>query len=109
MALLATQTVTDAGITPAYGAASAGGDTFQPGDDVFLHVKNASGASVTVTVASQKPCNHGTTHNAAVAVPAGAERMLGPFPAERWASPASGLVSVTYSATASVTVAVVRA
>lgn len=107
MAVLSVQAVQPSGLAAAYAAAAAGGDKIAPGDDVFLHVKNGGGAAVNVTVASPTLCNQGSTHNLVVAVPAGADRMIGPFPAQRYAGP-DGLVGVTYSATAGVTVAAVR-
>lgn len=108
MALLSTQAASPSGTAPTYAAASAGGDTFAPGDDVMLHVKNASTAAITVTVASPTPCSQGATHDLSVSVPASGERLIGPFPAQRFANATTGLVGVTYSAAASVTVAVIR-
>jgi hypothetical protein len=108
MALLTTQTVVPGGTTPAYVAANAGGDTVTPGNDTFLHAKNASGGSLTVTVDSVTPCNYGSDHDLVVAIPAGSERMIGPLPASRFASPTTGLVSVTYSGVTSLTVAAIR-
>ncbi len=106
MALLSAQAPSQAGTDIAFAAAAAGGDTFRPGDTTSLRVKNASTAAVTVTINSARACDQGASHNLAVSVPAGGEREIGPFPAARFAGP-GGLVSVTYSATASVTVAVV--
>lgn len=105
VALLALQRITQSGLAPAFAAADAAGDRFQPGDDVKLHVKNASAAAVTATVNSQKVCDQGVDHDLAVSVPAGGERVIGPLPANRFADPADGLVKVTYSAVTSVTVA----
>lgn len=109
MAILTVQPAAHAGLTPSYAAAAAGGDQFQPGDDVMLHIKNGSGASITVTVASPQPCSQGVTHNLVVSVPAAGERMIGPLPAARFANPTTGLVNITYSAAASVTVAAILA
>lgn len=109
MAALTTQPAVHAGMSPTFTAADAAGDTFAPGDDVVLHVKNGSAAAVTVTIASPTPCSQGSTHPLAVSVPAAGERIIGPFPAGRFAQPSSGRVNVTYSAAASVTVAVYRA
>lgn len=110
MAALTLQSIVPAGITPALVAASAGGDSFANKTDerTFLHVKNASGASVTVTAAavmtSSRVPGVGTlaTPNIAVAVGAGAEAIIGPFSAAY--NDANGNVNVTYSAVASVTV-----
>lgn len=108
MAALSTQPATVAGTTPSFVAANAGGDTAEPGSDNVLHVKNASGGSITVTVASPTPCSQGSTHPLVVAVPAGQERIIGPLPAGRFAQPSSGRVDITYSAVTSLTVAVYR-
>ncbi len=108
MAALATQTTTGAGLAPAFVAADAAGDSLAPGEDVVLHVKNASAADIVATVASPTPCSQGATHNLAVTVSAGGERLIGPLPAQRFARATTGRVHVTYSAVASVTVAAYR-
>lgn len=107
MALLAQQPATGAGTTPSFTAAAAGGDTFQPGDDVILILKT-SGTASTVTVASPGACNQGSTHPLVISMPATGERHVGPFPAQRFAG-SNGLVSVTYSSVTGLTVAVVKA
>lgn len=110
MAKIEEQLVTLAGVAPAYTAASGGGDTFDPDADTFLHVKNGSGGSITVTVVTPRsdPRTGLAEADAAVAVPAGAERMLGPFPFETFADPATGLGNITYSGVTSLTVAVLK-
>lgn len=106
MALLAQQRIVAGGLTPTYAAATGGGDSLNPGDDVFLHVKTG-GTGATVTVNSQKNCDQGVDHDLVVVVGATSERMIGPLPANRFADPADGLVKVTYSQVATVTVAAV--
>ena len=106
MALLAKQQIINTGLVPAYSAAAGGGDTFNPGDNTFLHAKNASGAPITVTVDSKTPSNFGTDVDLVVAVAAGSERMIGPLPASRFQDPTTGLGNVTYSGVTSLTVAV---
>jgi hypothetical protein len=108
MAVLSAQAVTQAGIAPTFQAAAAGGDSFANDGRMFLHVKNASASVVTVTVDSVTPCNHGFDHNLAVTVPATTgERLIGPFQTDRFNNDTS-MVNVTYSAAASVTVAVIK-
>ena len=107
MATLTTQPVNPSGLGPTYVAASAGGDKVAPGPTVFLHAKNASGGAITVTVNSQTLCNQGFDHDLVVSVPAGADRMIGPLTADRYAAPADGLVSITYSGVTSLTVAAI--
>lgn len=106
MTLLATQRVTQAGLNASFTAASADNDTFQPGERTTLRVK-AAGTPVTVTVVSQKVCDQGTIHNTVVAVPANGERVIGPFPPNRYADPDTGLVVVGYSQVTGITVAVI--
>lgn len=105
MANLATQQM-GFGTAINYSGADAAGDTVAPSDRTYLHVKNGSAASVNVTVDSRRPCDQGVDHDLVVAVPAGGDRMIGPVSPGRFAG-TSGLASVTYSAAASVTVAVI--
>jgi len=107
VATLSVQIVVLGGLTPSYGAAAGGGDEFLNSGREFIHAKNGAGVSQTVTVNSQVACNQGADHDAAVAIPAGQERMIGPFPKNRF-DDANGKVQITYSAVASLTVAVVR-
>ena len=104
MATLAAQKISQSGVAPAYQAAAAGGDEFANGGRTVFHVKNGSAAAVTVTVKSQKPCNQGGTHDLTVSVPAGGDRMIGPFDPARFNN-SSGRVAVTYSAVTTITVA----
>lgn len=109
MAVLTTQTIVPTGLTPAYSAAAGGGDKVAPGADTFIHVKNGSGGSLTVTVDSVVPSNYGTDADLVVAVPAGSERMIGPLAAPRFQSLTDGLVNVTYSGVTSLTIAAIKA
>ncbi len=106
MALLTAQAPSQAGTDVTFVAAAAGGDTLRPGDTTSLRVRNGGTAAIIVTVDSIRRCDQGVDHNLDVPVPAGGEREIGPFPAARFAGP-GGLVSVTYSAVTSVTVAVI--
>jgi hypothetical protein len=105
MAVLTLQDITPAGIGPTYVAAAGGGNTFANNGRVMLHVRNAGGASITATIVSARTCNFGFQHDLAVVVPNGGERMIGPFPIERFNNDA-GMVAVTYSGVTSVTVGV---
>lgn len=108
MANLPTQQVTLAGLAPQFVAAAGGGDKLAPGDRTCLHVKNASGAPITVTVDSVRQSDYGQDSNVVVTVPATTgDRMVGPFPAQRFAG-TDGKVAVTYSGVTSLTVAAVR-
>lgn len=111
MAELTVQASAVAGTAITFGAAAAGGDSFNNtganAGRVILLVKNGDASGKTVTVNSQVPCNQGFDHDQAVTVAAGATEAIGPFAPDRW-NDSSGLVQVTYSAVTSVTVAAVR-
>lgn len=110
MALLTAQAVTLAGTTPTYSAVNST-DTVTPvrGAELFLHVKNANAAACTVTLTdnSRTPAGSAAT-NPTVTVPADTgDKMIGPLPSAM-AAPATGLISVGYSVTSSVTAALIR-
>jgi len=103
MAVLTSQRFSTVGLAPTLTAAAAGGDSFTNDGNTYLIVKNASGASITVTVNSQALCNFGFDHDMVVTVNAGATQQIGPFTTSRY-NDASGQVHWTYSAVTSVTV-----
>ena len=109
MALLSTQVPTPtAGLVPSYGAANAS-DTFVPDDRTFLYVKNTNGSTRTITITTT-PTYRGLAiqdPGPTIAATTG-ELILGPFPADAYADPSTGLCTVTPSATAGVTLACVR-
>lgn len=107
MATVTADRIQIAGTDPTYNAASAGGDKIPPGDDVVLHVKNDSGASITATVVTPGTVAGQDIGDVDVAVPAGEARFVGPLTAATFAGD-DGLVDVTWSATTSVTFAAVR-
>ena len=108
MALLASQKVVRTGLAPAYAAANAGGDTFTPGQGVFLEAKNASGAAITVTIVTPGSTSGQAIADVAVSVPATTgERKIGPLPGSLFADPATGVGNITYSGVTSLTVAIV--
>jgi hypothetical protein len=106
MANLTPQTPGAAGIAVNFVAASAGGDTLLCSGSVEpeLIVKNGSGASINVTLVDVRKCSRGVAHDDVVPVAAGAEQAI-PIPPYA-IDPISGHVTITYSATATVTVAV---
>lgn len=108
MALLTTSAVSPpSGNAPVLAAANAGGDTVEPGDTTYLHVHNASGASINVTIPRYPATDQDgvATPALVVAVGAGAGKVIGPLRKGRYANPATGLVEVAYSSATSVTVA----
>lgn len=110
MAALATQDINYTGLAPAYAAAAGGGDTFTPDADTILHAKNGSGGAITVTIVTPGTGVGGVAiSDVAVSVPAGGERMIGPFPAQHFADPTTGQAAVTYSGVTSLTIAALRA
>lgn len=110
MTLLNPQQATPAGRVLTLGAATAGasGDTFKASRNVALEVRNGSAASITVTLDVPGNDSYGQPRpDIAVVVAAAAAALIGPFPPDL-EDPATGLVKVTYSAVATVTVALIQ-
>lgn len=109
MALLATQTPTpSAGLVPSFAAAAAS-DTFVPGDRTFLYVKNTNAATRTIAVATPAVVGGLAIADPAPTIAATTgELIMGPFPSQLYADPVTGLATVTPSASAGVTYAVVN-
>ncbi|MFD5916175.1 hypothetical protein ACFVYP_07055 [Kitasatospora sp. NPDC058201] len=108
MPLLTPQAVSLAGLTPTYGAAAAS-TTVPCGERVFLHVKNAAGSSMTVTLTSTAKVRGQTAADLVVTVPATTgDKLIGPITPDLFASPTDGTCAVAYSSTTSVTVAALR-
>jgi len=111
MATLTTQVITRAGVIPTYGAAAGGGDAMQVGDDMFLHIKNGGGSSITVTLAIPAGASafpQVAYTSTAVTVANASEKMIGPIKAAIYADPVTGLCTITYTAVTSVTVAALQ-
>lgn len=107
MATLAVQKVTLNGLGPSFVAASVGGDEFINTGRVMLYVKNGGASAVDVTINSQTQCNYGFDHDVVVSIPAGGERIVGPFPKTRF-DDANGKVQIAYSDVTSITVAAIE-
>jgi hypothetical protein len=105
MALLASQRPVPTGLATAY--TNAGNHTFTPTRHQVLIVKNGSGVSVTVTIPTPQQYRGVDVSEITVAVPAAGERAIALDP-ELVTNPATGLGSMSFSATASVTVAVIE-
>lgn len=108
MALLAPQQVGITGLKPTMQAAAGGGDTIRPDDRARLHVKNGDAASKTVTIVVPGTTFGQANPDVAAVIPAGEEWDFAGFGDPRLIDPTTGLVSVTYSAVTSVTVALTR-
>ncbi len=107
MATVTADVVQIGGTAPTYNAASAGGDKTAPGDGTFLHVKNGSASPITATVVTPGTVLGQAIGDVAVTVAASGEQFIGPLPRQHLAG-SDGLVSITWSASASVTFAVIR-
>lgn len=108
MATLAAQAIGTAGLTPTYTSAAAS-TKLVCGERTFLHVKNAAGSSMTVTITATGTVRGQTAADLVVTVPATTgDKMIGPIPAALFAGASDGLAAVTYSSTTSVTVAALR-
>ena len=98
MSLRAAQQIDLTGEVSDLTAAAAGGDTFAPGDNVYLEVANAHATLPrTVTIDSVRLSDFGTDVNPEVVVAALTRVKIGPFPADRFRAAADGLVHVSYS------------
>jgi anti-sigma factor ChrR (cupin superfamily) len=106
MTTLAVQQVPVTGFTPTFAAAAAGGDACQPDDRVFLRVKNGSAASINVTVVVPGTEYEQARPDVVVAVAAAGDVLIALPSALQDLT--TGLVSWTYSAVTTVTVALVR-
>jgi hypothetical protein len=109
VAQLVVQSISLAGLTPAFGPAAVEGDSFYNDGKTFVHVKNGGAAAVTVTIDSKEPCSHGFDHDISVTIAAGADKIIGPFPKGRFTARTTGLANISYSDVTSVTVAAFRA
>ena len=114
MAVLTVQDIVQAGLAESFTSAAENGDTFVDDgkQNTFIEVDNGSGSSINVTVngipSSQRVSGIGpvTVPDMVVAVGAGARKLIGPFPGAYRTS--ANVVSIAYSAHASVTVRVLR-
>jgi hypothetical protein len=110
MAVLTATSLVRTGINPVPSAAAdaAGDEVSNPGGDVAFVVKNDDEAPINVTLLVRAPGPDGAAvTNPVVAVPAGATRMVGPFPTGIY-NDATGRVKITYSAVEDVFVLAVR-
>jgi hypothetical protein len=113
---LSSQEITLNEIYPSYSAADASGNTFNPGDRIFFHIKNDNPASVSasVTVTVDDPNTvaptGGTSFDPDLSIVLGAQMtaMVGPLYASRFADSTTGYVSASYDDVTNVNVAVLR-
>jgi hypothetical protein len=110
MATIVAQKILQSGLIPTYSAASAGGDKLINTGIQYFHVKNASGATITasvvpvVTVYIDPVLGRLVKETATLTLPAGQSGFLGPFETGAF-NDTQGYITITCSATPSVTVA----
>lgn len=107
MTLLIAQPAAVTGLNAAYTAAAGGGDTIAPAPGLVLHVKNGDAAPKTVTLVRPGTQYGQANPSVAVVIAASPGNQFIRIPPE-FADPATGLVSVTYSAATLVTVALLQ-
>lgn len=104
MATLTIQDTTSNGVAPSY-AAIAATDQFQNTGHTYIHIKTGAAGNTNVTIGSQVACDQGTTHNTTVVLAVNSEKMVGPFPTNRF-NDASGYVQIASSNITNVTIGV---
>jgi len=108
MALLTPQAIVRAGLAPVLSAVNATDTITADGSTFVLHVKNANAGACTVTLTDAGSTPGGSSaSNPTVTVPATTgERFI--YIPNSLVNPATGLITVGYSPTASVTAALYR-
>lgn len=101
---LAVQRVTRSGLDPAYEAANVDGHAVTNDGRTILHVKNGDTVAHSVTVVTPKQVHGLDVADLVVSVPAGGERLFGPFPPVTFGR----VADVDYDAVTGVTVAAFR-
>lgn len=86
---------------------AANGNNFAHSGTTFLAVKNASGSSITVTVATPYTQDSLSLADLTATVEDGETRLIGPFPRDSYEQ-SDGKVNVDWSSGTSVTVAVLK-
>lgn len=106
---LTVQAIARTGLEPAYAAANVDGNAFANDGQTFIHVKNGGGVEIDVTIPTPAQVDGLDVEDVVVAVPAGEERMIGPFQGRLFGQPAdSNKVWVNYESVTTVTVAAIR-
>jgi hypothetical protein len=106
MATIIAQTANKTGTIKTLVAASAGGDQFANFGREIVELNNASGAPILVTFAPAGLPGGLALATYNVSVAAGTTKIVGPFDSALFSS-AAGLVTVSYSGVASLTIAVI--
>ena len=110
MAELTVQQVTEAGGAATYVSATSEGDTADNNGNMFLHIKNGGGGSITATItALTTSVDSGmygdlTKANATIEVVSEGEAFIGGFAPAAF-NDGNGEIAITYSGVSSVTIA----
>jgi hypothetical protein len=105
---LPVQQINRIGLNPAYTAGNgSGGHSISNDGRVFFHVKNGGGAPITATAQTPVTVDDLAVADRVVTVPAGGERMIGPFPPGLY-NQSDGKVYLDFSDVTSVTVGAFR-
>lgn len=107
MATRATQHIGTAGLEATYHAASSGGDKVSPGEGMFIHVVNGSGADITVTLVTPQTVDTLEVEDRDVTVTTSESRFIA-VPA-MYRDPSDGLASIEWSSATDVTFAALKA
>ena len=107
MATLNVQRVSLSGLEPSFSNCDSGGDEFVNSGKAFIWIKNNDTSAHTVTIDSQEPCSYGYDHDVSVQVPAGEERLIGPFPKNRF-NDSEGKVQISYDGVTNLQIAVIE-
>lgn len=105
---LSLQRVSPDGLEATYDAAIADGHSFEWGERHFLHVKNGDTASKDITIQTPQTIGGLELADKTVTVSASGEAFIGPFLGRETYEQSDGQVYFDYSATTSVTVAVLQ-
>lgn len=106
MATLSAQSVAVSGTAPTYSAADSAGDEAPVGNRLVAHVRNASTASVTVTVTTPGTVQGLDIADATLSVPASGEGFV-PLDSV-YRDPSTNRAALSYDATTDVSIAVLK-
>lgn len=107
MAALTVNNVTSAGVAITAATPAGGGDTFANTGREMVRISNASGGSITATFVTTKTVDGNAVSDLVVTITNGQTKVIGRFDPATY-NDANGLVSVTCSATSSVTIEVYK-
>lgn len=107
MATLTVQTSSRTGLEPSYASCAGGGDEFANTGKQVIHVKNGDASPHVVTIVTQATVDGLAIADRDVTIPAGEERIIGPFPTGFY-NDGGGLAQITYDNVTTQTIAVIE-